>query len=68
MVEGADGRVAGVEVEAGTQLLPADLRGLAMLRDRLGDRFTGGAVFYLGPLSYTAGDRIVVLPLDRLWT
>jgi uncharacterized protein len=67
VIEGADGRVAGVEVKSGTQLRPDDLRGLAMLRDRMGDRFTGGVMLYLGPLSYTAGDRIVVLPLDRLW-
>jgi uncharacterized protein len=68
VIEGADGRVAGVKVKSGTQLRPDDLRGLVMLRDRMGDRFTGGAMLYLGPLSYTAGDRIVVLPLDRLWT
>src|SRR5262249_33161592 len=67
VIEGTDGRVAGIKVKSGTQLHPDDLRGLAMLRDRMGDRFTGGAMLSLWPPSSTAADRIIVLPLDQLW-
>ena len=68
VIERPDGRVAAVEVKSGSQIRPADLRGLTMLRDRLGDRFVAGVLLYLGPLSYTAADRIAVHPVDRLWS
>lgn len=67
VIERMDERVAAVEVKAGSQVRPADLRGLRLLRDRLGDRFVGGVVLHLGPLGYTAEDRIQVHPVDRLW-
>lgn len=67
IIEGADTRVAAIEVKAASQVRPADLRGLRQLRDRLGDAFIGGMVLYLGPVAYTAEDRIHVCQLDRLW-
>ena len=39
-----------------------------MLRDKLGDRFLGGVVLYLGERSYISEDRLHVIPLERLWT
>lgn len=68
VLEGADARITAVEVKAGGQVRPADLRGLRLLRDRLGPRFAGGVVLYLGPMAYTAEDRIHVCPLDVLWS
>lgn len=68
VVEGADARVAAVEVKAGSQVRPANLRGLRMLRDRLADAFVGGVVLHLGPLAYTVEDRIHVCPVDQLWS
>ncbi|MGH3873762.1 MAG: ATP-binding protein [Pseudonocardiaceae bacterium] len=68
VVEGSDARVAAVEVKAGTQVRPADLRGLRLLRDRLGDRFVAGTVLHLGPHCYTIEDRILACPLDQLWS
>lgn len=38
------------------------------LRDALGDRFVAGVMLYPGPLAHTAGDRLYVVPVDRLWT
>ncbi|MBV9313639.1 MAG: hypothetical protein JO100_07750 [Pseudonocardia sp.] len=38
----ADGRVAALEVKAGSQVTRAGLRGLEFLRDRLGERFVAG--------------------------
>ena len=63
-----DGRVAGVEVKAGSRLEERDFRGLRLLRDKLGSDFVAGVVLYLGPYSYTKEDRLHVLPLDRLWS
>ncbi|WP_239334938.1 ATP-binding protein [Frankia sp. CiP3] len=68
VIEADDGRVAAVEVKAGSRVPGEDLRGLRLLRDKLGSRFAGGVVLYLGERSYHADDQISVLPVDRLWT
>ncbi len=62
-----DGRVAAVEVKAGTVVRAEDCRGLAALRDRLGSSFIGGVVLYAGELAYQVADRLFAVPLDRLW-
>lgn len=67
VVETDDGRVAAVEVKASSRTRGADLHGLELLRDKLGGRFVGGVALYTGERSYTAGDRIHVLPVDQLW-
>ncbi|HEX9890286.1 MAG TPA: ATP-binding protein [Nitriliruptorales bacterium] len=67
VVETDDGRVAAVEVKASSRMRGADLRGLELLRDKLGQRFVGGVALYTGGRSYTAADRVHVLPVDRLW-
>lgn len=38
------------------------------LRRAGGDRFVAGVALHLGPLGYTAEDRIHVCPADRLWS
>jgi predicted AAA+ superfamily ATPase len=68
VLETWDGRVAAFEVKAGARVKDPDLDGLRLLRDRLGDRFTGGFVLNLGDLAYRKEDRISVLPLCRLWS
>lgn len=68
VVEADDGAVVAVEVKASSRVRASDLRGLELLRDKLGPRFVGGVALYTGQRAYTAGDRIHVLPLDRLWT
>ena len=65
--ESDDGRIAGIQVKAGSEVEDKDFRGLRILRDKLGDEFVGGVVLHLGIHSYTREDRIYVLPLDRLW-
>jgi len=42
--------------------------GLRLLRDRLGDRFTGGFVLNLGELAYRKESKIAVMPLSALWS
>ncbi|TVR33257.1 MAG: ATP-binding protein [Nitriliruptor sp.] len=67
VIEADDGRVAAVEVKAGTRVRSADLRSLVRLRDKLGDRFVAGIALYTGERSYVAEDRLYVAPVDRLW-
>jgi hypothetical protein len=67
VLETWDGRVAGFEIKGGTRIKDADLKGLRLLRDRLGDRFVGGFVLNLGELAYRKEDRIAIMPLCGLW-
>lgn len=68
VVETDDGRVAALEVKAGSRMPGSDLSGLQLLRDKLGERFVAGVGLYTGERSYTFDDRIHVLPIDRLWS
>lgn len=67
VVERADGGVVGLEVKAGGRVAPRDLRALRSLRRRLGALFLGGVALYTGERSYTADDRLHIVPIDRLW-
>lgn len=62
-----DGRILAIEVKANQRISAADLRGLRKLRQALGARFMAGIAFSTGSRSYTAEDRLHVLPVDRLW-
>jgi len=62
-----DGRIIGVEVKSTATPLPQHLTGLKLLRDRLGDRFAGGALLHTGSLAGPFGDRIAALPIESLW-
>lgn len=61
------GRLAGIKVEAALTVRGSDFRGLAGLRDRLGQRFRSGIVLYTGDKVLPFGDRLTVLPLSALW-
>ena len=67
VVEDDDGRVLAVEVKAGDRVPGGQLGGLRKLRDALGPRLIAGVALCTGPRSYTAEDRIHVMPVDRLW-
>lgn len=67
VLEAPDGRVAGVEVKAGTAVSAADTRHLAQLRDELGARFARGVVLYAGQRTVPFGDRIAAVPISALW-
>lgn len=68
VLERDDGCVVGFEVKAGSRISGTDLDGLRKLRSAAGTNFVGGIVLNTGPRSYTAEERIHVLPIDRLWT
>lgn len=67
ILEGRDGTVAAIEVKASASATGNDVRHLAWLRDKLGDRFVAGAVVHLGTQTHSLGDRLLALPLSTLW-
>jgi predicted AAA+ superfamily ATPase len=67
IIERADGSVVAVEIKSATTVNRADAKGLRFLRDRLGDRFVAGVVFYTGPITGEIEDRIWLTPISALW-
>jgi hypothetical protein len=67
VVERVDGAVVAFEVKAAQRVDAKELAPLRKLRAALGRAFVAGVALHLGAQSYTAEDRLHVLPLDRLW-
>ncbi len=67
VLETADGRVAGIDVKAGSQVTVSAMRGLTQLRDRLGARFVAGLILTTGDQTQPISDRLSVAPVDILW-
>ncbi len=69
VLEGAGGRIAGVEVKSSATVRRDDFKHLAALRDRLDiERFARGVVLYTGGERLSFGDRLEAWPLSTLWT
>lgn len=69
ILEGADGRIAGIEVKASATVRGEDFKHLAAVRDRIGDeRFIRGVVLYTGGERLPFGERLEAWPLSTLWT
>ena len=68
VVERDDGAVLGLEIKAGTHASGPSFRGLARLRDKVGPAFRVGVVFHMGERGHRYDDRLIALPMDRLWT
>jgi predicted AAA+ superfamily ATPase len=67
VLEDGQGHVAAIEVKASVSVRAEDFRGLAGLRDRLGDRFRAGIVLHAGAQALPFGDRFAALPISSLW-
>lgn len=69
VLERSDGMVVGIEVKASSQVSPRDGRPMETLADRLGDRWLGGVLLYLGRHTARLDARrgIVAAPVDVLW-
>lgn len=61
------GDVVAIEVKAAAEPTVSDARHLAWLRDKLGERFKGGALLHTGPQPYQLSERILALPICALW-
>ncbi len=67
VIEYPDGRVVAVEVKSGATPSPSDLRGLRLLRDRLGERFHHGYVASTAPEAHPIEKRLSAIPVTALW-
>lgn len=63
-----DGSVVAIEVKATATINRRDMHGLSYLRDKIGDRFRGGALIYTGADTVPFGDRLAAVPLSGLWS
>lgn len=68
VLERRDGSVVGIEAKASATVGGDDFRGLRLMRERLGERFAFGALFYTGSETVAFGDRLAAIPLEGLWT
>lgn len=67
VLERADGAIVAIEVKAGIDIRSDDVRGLNVLRDRLGDDFVVGVVVHCGARVVPLGDRMIGVPVSALW-
>lgn len=67
VLEDRAGRVAAVEVKLAASVASHDIKGLASLRDALGDRFVRGVVVYTGQEVMPMGDRIFAVPIGMMF-
>lgn len=67
VIESAAGDVAAIETKAAAGVTSSDIRGLELLRRRLGTRFKAGIVVYSGEHTLPMADRIWAVPLSGLW-
>jgi predicted AAA+ superfamily ATPase len=69
VLEGADGRLAGVEVKASATVRSEDFKHLKRMRDRIGEkRFVRGVVLYTGGERLRFGERLEAWPVGVLWS
>lgn len=67
LLERRDGSIVAFEFKLGESAGFADLRHLAYLRDKLGDRFRGGALICTGHTTISFGGRLWMVPVNALW-
>lgn len=67
LLEDRAGRVAAVEVKLAASVAQHDIKGLASLRDALGDQFVRGVVVYSGQEVIPMGDRIFAVPIGMMF-
>jgi predicted AAA+ superfamily ATPase len=67
VIESAAGDVAAIETKAAASVTSSDIRGLELLRTKLGARFKAGIVVYSGEHTLPMTDRIWAVPLSGLW-
>jgi uncharacterized protein len=67
VLERDDGQVIAFEIKAGTRVGNEDLRGLRLLKDRLGSRLEEAIVLYTGEHAYRHDGWIWIQPLSKVW-
>lgn len=61
------GELAGIEIKLTSTPTARHARHLAMLRDKLGSRFTTGLVVHAGARALPLGERLWAVPVSTLW-
>ena len=67
ILEDRRGDVVGIEIKLAESVSGHDIKGLAGLRDTLGERFLRGFVVYAGRELLPLGERLFALPVRALW-
>lgn len=67
VLERSDGSVIPVEIKATASYHPNDIKGIEMLKKRLGDRFVCGLLVYAGERTLQVADRVWAIPAHQLW-
>ena len=68
VLEDRAGRVVAVEVKLAAGVAQRDIKGLASLRDALGDHFIRGVIVCTGQEVIPLGDRIFAVPLSMMFS
>lgn len=66
ILELSNGKIIAIEVKAAESINQKDFRTLKNVRDRIGEQFIAGYVFYNGVSTLPFGDRLHALPLSLL--
>jgi len=61
------GRLAGIEVKAGSTVTGDDFKGLRKLQEAVQKRFAAGVVLYDGDAVVPFGNKLYAVPISRLW-
>jgi predicted AAA+ superfamily ATPase len=61
------GELAGIEIKLTSTPTVRHARHLAMLRDRLGSKFTTGLVVHSGTQTLPLGERLWAIPVSTVW-
>ncbi|WP_370948582.1 ATP-binding protein [Amycolatopsis sp. cg5] len=68
ILEREDGQIVGIESKARDTVTADDFKGLAALRDQVGDQFSHGIVLHTGKRgSINFGEQLLSLPIAALW-
>jgi len=68
IAEAADGRFVAVEVKSAPLVDRRDARHLEELQRKAPDDFVCGVVLHTGERAYRLADRLLAVPISRLWT
>ncbi|MCY3878327.1 MAG: ATP-binding protein [Rhodobacteraceae bacterium] len=61
------GKIVGIEVKAAVSVKPGDFSGLNRLKNAADDAFVCGIVLHDGENILRAGDKMLAMPVNRLW-
>ena len=67
VLERSPGAIVGIEVKAGATVRPRDFRGLARLKETVGERFACGIVLHDGERIQRTAPGLFAMPVKTLW-